>query len=66
MGESRKLEAISFFKNGIEPTWEFGENGKGGQFFTTVSRENKDVINSIYNNLIVQLAFERFTLSNLV
>ena len=66
LGDNRKLEAISFFKNNIEPTWEFGENGKGGQFFTTISRDNKDFVNSIYNNLLIQLALERFSLSNTV
>lgn len=66
MGENRKLEAISFFKDGIEPLWEYGDNGKGGQFFTTVQRDNKEFINTLYHNLIIQLAMNRFSMSKMV
>ena len=31
-GEMKKIESINFFKNDIEPRWEFGDNSKGGYF----------------------------------
>lgn len=36
--EPKRIEAINYFREDIEPTWEYGQNGHGGQFFVQVPR----------------------------
>ena len=28
----KKIESVNFFKGEVEPTWEYGDNDKGGYF----------------------------------
>jgi hypothetical protein len=38
--EERKIDSISFFKNDIEPQWEFEDNNKYGYFNFGVDRNS--------------------------
>lgn len=37
--QPKRIEAINYFREDIEPTWEYGQNGHGGQIFVQVPRQ---------------------------
>lgn len=52
----RKIESINFFKGDIEPTWEYGDNSKGGYFNFSLNKETSpEIVRKIYE-LIVFMA----------
>ena len=48
-----KIESINFFKDPIEPSWEFGDNSKGGYFsFNLDKAASNDTVVKIYESLV--------------
>lgn len=50
--EIKSLEAVSFFKNDIEPAWEDPENKKGGEFRITLDNLEASKVNEVWESLV--------------
>lgn len=57
------MESINFFKDPIEPKWEFGDNAKGGYFSFSFNKETPNkMINDIYESLVFMALGSTFQL----
>jgi len=51
--DMKALEAVSFFKDEIEPAWEDPENKKGGEFRITIDEMETGQINQLWESLVL-------------
>ncbi|CAD8177552.1 unnamed protein product [Paramecium pentaurelia] len=50
-----QIDAIQFFKNGINPCWEDPENEKGGDIQFEIPITSIDIYNELYTNIIYEI-----------
>jgi len=53
-----------FFKMGIKPMWEDSSNVKGGKWVLTMKGENKALVDSVWENVVLALVGETIDLDN--
>ena len=52
-GVNRKIESVNFFKDPIEPTWEFGDNASGGYYNFSLQKDTgAELMNKVYEILV--------------